>query len=293
MKPSLWRDAIRRISPPIPLSALVLSLAALALPAPGQTRQSAVIQATQEIGVSFAPSLIAYREYQNDGVLDSEHGWIAGVEVNAAWMHKTPILSNLLLQGAYEFNDGSSKHWSKSLTGSGTLSYAAPFRSNDAQFAIGKVFTPNPRLLCVPELEAEYREWLRQLPQAGLAIRENYTFWAPGLAVSASYNPFKTLVLKARGGVAHTVFPANATIGNPSGQVPDFTFALGNRPVWQADLGADWAMARSLHAVAGIDYSHFGFGNSAPSYYGNGKDEYEPSSITDHARVHAGLAWAF
>lgn len=78
-----------------------------------QNNDSAVIQTDRETGVSFAPSLIAYREVTNNGFeLDSEHGWIPGVGAKASTYNALKI-TNLLLEIAYEFNHGSSKHWSK------------------------------------------------------------------------------------------------------------------------------------------------------------------------------------
>ncbi len=272
----------------------ILFFAASALSVACQETKSPIAQANREIGVSFAPSLIAYREYADDGTeLDSEHGWISGVGVEAAIPFSAFKLTHLLAEVDYEFDDGSSKHWSQSLTGSGTLQYQAPFTSNDVRLGIGKTFVPATRFSFTPEAEAEYREWHRDLPKAGLSIEENYTFWSPGGAVHANYNPVGQFVVKARVGVAHTVFPTNAGIGNPANQVPNITFSLGTRYVWQADLGIDYAICRSLHAIAGIDYSHFGFGRSGNVSYAIGKGEYEPNSVTDLAKINVGLAWAF
>jgi hypothetical protein len=262
-------------------------------PAVCQTNEPPVISANREIGVSFEPSLIAYREYVGGGVQDSEHGWIPGVGVNASLIRDTLGIKNFLLNVSYDFNTGSSNHRSKSLTGGSPLAYAAPFRSNDISFGIGKGFLPTSRLLVAPQVGFEYREWLRKLPEALLAIRENYTFWAPGAALNVNYNALHVLVLKARVGAEYTVSPTNATIGNPARQVPNLTLALGNRPVWQAELGADWAITSSVHAFADVAYSHFGFGRSATTSFGNGGTESEPSSVTDLARVHLGLAWSF
>jgi hypothetical protein len=278
---------------------LLLSAAGSALPAACQNQENAIVEANREIGISFAPSLIAYREYKTDGtVQDSEHGWISGLGANASLMRDTLKMTNLLFEATYDYNDGASKHWSENLSSTGppTLHYMAPFKSNDLLLGIGRGFMPNAKLLLAPGIEAEYREWHRDLPEALLSIEEEYTFWAPGVDVSCSYSPFHLVVLKTRLGFQYPVAPTNAGIGNPTGAVPNFTFALGHRPVWQADLGIDWAFSRSVHAIAGIDYSHFGFGKSAvASYYDNGvlKGELEPSSVTDLAKVNMGLAWSF
>jgi len=273
----------------------VLTLFVLVMVSPGecQTNGDPVIQANREVGVSFEPSSIAYREYVGGAVQDSEHGWIPGFGVNASLMGDALGVKNVLAEVAYDFNTGSSDHRSKSLTGGNPLNYEAPFRSQDVLFGTGKGFLPMSKLLLTPELDFEYREWLRKLPEALLAIREDYKFWAPGAALSASYDPVHALVLRVRVGAGYTISPTVATIGNPTGQVPNLTFKLGNRPVWRAAVGADDAITHNLHAFAGVDYSHFGFGNSAVAHFGHGGMEYEPSSVTDLTKVRVGLAWSF
>lgn len=273
--------------------ALSILLIGPALPVAGQTKEYAVIQACREIGVSFEPSSIAYREYENGEEQDSEHGWIPGVGAKASLVQDRFKLTNLLFDVTYDFNDGSSDHRSKSLTGGSPLHYSAPFRSNDVSFWIGKGFLPTPKLFLTVEAQAEYREWLRQLPQALLAIREDYTFWAPGLALGASYNPLHHLVVKAKAGFGYTISPTNATIGNPTNQTPNLTLALGNRSVWRTTAGADWAITRRFHTFAEANYSHFIFGRSATEHFGDGGSELEPSSVTDLTKVNMGLAWSF
>lgn len=272
---------------------LAALLAAVALPVAGQTAKSAVIQANREIGVSFEPSSIAYREYENGGEQDSEHGWISGVGAKASVVQDRFKVTNLMAGMTYDFNDGSSDHRSKSLTGGSPLRYWAPFRSNDVLFWVGKGFLPASKLLLTIQVEAEYREWLRQLPLALLATREDYTFWAPGLGLGASYNPLRHLVVKANAGFGYTVSPTNATIGNPTNGTPNLTLALGNRSVWRANAAADWALTRRMHMFGEANYSHFIFGRSATTHFGAGGTELEPSSVTDLTKINMGLAWSF
>jgi opacity protein-like surface antigen len=197
--------------------------------------------------------------------------------------------SNWLSESIYQYDDGSSKHWSAA-----TGQYPAAFRSNDVFVGIGPTFAPTSRFSWTPEAEAEYRQWHRGLPEAEYEIIENYTFWAPGGGVRAAYNPVGRLVVTARAGLAHTVYPTNAGIGNPAGQVPNVTFSLGTRNVWQANLGADYAIGHRIHAFAGIDYSHFGFGRSESEPGGpEHPPQYEPNSVTDLAKVNVGAAWSF
>jgi hypothetical protein len=275
------------------ISALLLFLFTMVSSSECQTIEDSVIQVNREIGLSFEPSSIAYREYVDGAVQDSEHGWIAGFGVNESIMVDALGVKDVLLEATYDFNTGSSDHRSKSLTGGNPLSYSAPFKSNDVWVGIGKGFLPMSKLVLTPESGFEYREWLRKLPLALLAIRENYTFWAPGAALSANYELVHALVLKARVGADYTISPTLNTIGNPAGQVPNLAFELGNRPVWRAEVGADAAITHSVHAFANVDYSHFGFGKSAVAHFGLGGSEYEPNSVTDLTKVRVGMAWSF
>jgi hypothetical protein len=200
-----------------------------------------------------------------------------------------------MLGATYDVNDGASHHWSQSLSGGSPLSDSAPFRSYDVIFGAGKGLLISRKLMLTAGAEAEYREWLRQLPQAKYTIREKYTFWAPGTTLGASYNPFSYLVIKGEVGFEYTVSPTNATAGNPNGEPPvsDVTFALGSHPLWQAEGGADWPISRAMHVFADGAYSRFGFGKSANFYYDGGQSEYEPSSITHLTKADLGIAWSF
>jgi hypothetical protein len=278
------------------------SLTGLAIPVECQTNDYAVVQANRELGLSFRPSYIAYDEYQDCGVQDSEHGWIPGVGLKATAVVNAGKVSNIVLGATYDFNNGASNHWSLPLDldansgcGGTPLQYKAPFQSNDLSFWVGKGFLPTRKLLLEAEAVGEYRQWLRQLPMAALAIREEYTFWAPGVALGGSYNPVSSLVIKGKAGFEYLVSPTNATIGNPYGQVPipDFTFALRPHPLWRFEGGGDWAITRAMHTYADVSYSRFGFGMSAAQNYEAKKGEQEPSSITHLTKLDVGLAWSF
>jgi hypothetical protein len=277
-------------------SVLFAILISFGKPISCQTKEYPVIRASREIGVSFRPSYIAYDEYSGDIVQDSEHGWIPGVGIKATAMVNAIKMTNLLLAVTYDYNNGGSNHWSLSLTGGNPLNYSAPFRSNDVLLWIGKGILPTRKVLLTAQTEAEYREWLRLLPKAEVAIRENYTFWAPGAAIGASYNPASALVLKGKAGFEYPISPTNTTVANPNTQppIPDATLALGHRPIWHAEGGVDWAIARGIHTYADGAYSRFGFGRSANSYYDDHERyQYEPSSVTHLTKIDLGLAWSF
>jgi hypothetical protein len=271
-----------------------LAFLALSLSAACQDKSPAITSVNREIGFSFSPSLIAYRELNTDGsVQDSEHGWIKGAGFKASVPFHL-VAQNWLSEATYQYDEGATKHWSQSLNGSGILQYRAGFVSNDFSVGIGPTFTPTSSFSWAVEADAEYRGWHRDLPKAALEVIEHYTFWAPGGGVRAAYNPVKRLVVTARGGLAHTVYPTNAGIGSIPHEVPNTTFALGTRNLWQAAVGTDYAIYHRFHAFGAIDYSHFGFGRSASEPGGPIEGpQYEPNSVTDLAKVNVGIAWSY
>jgi len=252
-----------------------VALLALSLSAACQDKSPAITAVNREIGVSFSPSLIAYREF-DPTELDSEHGWAKGGGFKAAAPFET--LSN---------------HWKHASTT--TTPYAAGLITNDIFVGIGPTFAPISRLSVTPEGDAEYREWHRGLPHNDLDLIEHYTFWAPGGGVRVAYNPMGRCVVTARGGIAHTVFPTMAGSGDAAFEVPPASFSLGTRNVWQAGLGTDYAIGHRIHAFAGIDYSRFGFSESAYVYAGPvlKENHHEPDSVTDLAKVNVGFAWSY
>jgi hypothetical protein len=284
----LWR--LRHLRGELLLSAFFISIS---FPAACQNREVAVIQANQEIGVSFEPSSIAYRELQNGVVEDSEHGWVMGGGSNASLVRARFLWTNFMLGVSYDFNDGSTFHQGLSqTTGVPVQPYMAHFRSNDALFLFGKGFLLSPNLLLAVEPELEYREWLR-LYQGHYSVSEDYTFWAPGLAVGCSYSPLHSLVVKIGGGFAYTVSPQVALIGNTMYSIPNVALGLGKRSVWQAQAGVDWAFSRRVRTFVDANFSHFMFGQSAIAYCGNACSHREPSSITDLTKINVGVAWSF
>jgi hypothetical protein len=83
--------------------------------------------------------------------------------------------------------------------------------------------------------------------------------------------------------------------GDAALEVPPTVFSLGTQNVWQAGLSIDYAFGHRIHAFSGIDYSHFGFGQSASVYAGPVLQEnhHEPNSVTDLAKVNVGFAWSY
>jgi len=275
---------------------LLLYAVGSALSAACQNKEPAVIQANREIEVSFSPSYMAYSENGDNGFADSEHGWVPGVGVKVTDIFDAMKMTNVLVGVTYDFNRGNTNHQN----GGSALVTPVGFRSNDLSFWVGKGFLLAPNLLLTAEPKAEYREWLRLLPNGEFDTREDYTFWAPGLALGASYSPRSSLVMKARAGFEYTVSPVNAGNGkpNPSSQIPASVPAVNMilRPhaLWLVAERGDWAFTHAIHAHADATYSRFGFGRSVNYYFDNGNYyHYEPSSVTNLIRIDAGLALSF
>lgn len=266
-----------------------------------QTASGPILSANRELGISFSPSSIAYWEYKaNPGgeVLDSEHGWIArGFGVSAAWMTGASRCCNLLVSSDYFFNTGSSDHRSESqIKGGPPLRYRAPYRSQQIWSDFGPGFMVTPNLLVAGQVELRYRDWLRVLPKALLAVREDYKFAVAGAAFLADYNPFQAFVLQAkivRGRMFSQKVSTIGNLGGPDGPVPNTDLGLGRKPYWRAALTLDEPLVARVHAFVGAKYFRFGFGESAVLHFGQNHTEIEPNSATDLFQLEAGLAWSF
>jgi hypothetical protein len=292
MTNSVWRRVLNAKS----LWRRYLFIFVLAAPAVSfswcQNSKPTVLQANREIGVSFSPSYIAYTENDDNGFSNSEHGWVPGVGLKVTEVFDALKVTNLLVGATYDFNNGHSNH----LNVGSALITPSGFRSNDLSFWVGKGFLLAPNLLVTAEPEAEYREWLRLLPNGEFDTREDYTFWAPGIALGLSYSPRSSLVLKVKAGFEYTVSPVNAGGGNPNASipVPPVNLILRPHPLWQVAEGGDWAFPHAIHVYVDPSYARFGFGRSPNYYFDSGHmSHHEPSSVTNLLRIDAGLAWAF
>lgn len=269
------------------------SLAIAGVAAQGQTLP--VLAVNRELGLSFSTSWLYYRESGTSGLtLDSEHGWTPGFSVKGSVIGDIASIDNVFASITYRFNTGYSHHSSRPLSGNGSnIDYPAGSTKNDIVGEVGKGFLATPDLLLTPVAQLEYREWLRTLPKAGLAIQEDYTFFAPGGGLRASYAVSPELVLNGKLGLEYEVSPSLATVGNGNEHVPSLNFNLGAGPVFQAGLGADYALYSPLHLYLDAAYTRFGFGQSATAHFGTSGTELEPSSQTDEISIDLGVALAF
>lgn len=251
-----------------------------------------MIEANREIGVAFSPTWISYHEYDPHGkVLDGDHGGVPGISIKASLIHHAAGLQNVFAQVTYQINTGQTHH----VNASG-LNYQSAYSTNDLNIEIGKGFLVRPTLLVIPVVQFNYHEWFRSLPKAALSVQETYTFNAPGIALRGSYALSPSVVISGKGGVEHMVSANNAGVGNPFnfGGVPDVNMTLGDRPVWQAEMGADWLVGRATHINVVTDYMHFPFGQSPHYYFDNNQHgQYEPPSRTNLGRLTIGFAWSY
>ncbi|HTV54320.1 MAG TPA: hypothetical protein VMI06_05340 [Terriglobia bacterium] len=268
--------------------ASILALLAVCVSAECQDKNPAITAVNREVGLYFSSTHIAYAEYL-PAWFNSEHGWDTGGGFKASAPFRT-LRTDWLTEASYEYNDGTTKH-----TQPNTLPVVSAFVTNDMLVGVGPTFAPAARFSLTPVADAEYREWHRGLPGSHLDLIEHYTFWAPGVRVRVAYNPRDRVVLTGQSGFAYTVFPTMAGSGDASYQVPAHVFSLEPHDVWRAGLGVDYAMGRRVHAFGGIEYSRFGFGASADTYYGPGLklNHHEPNSVTDLGRLNLGIAWSY
>lgn len=71
--------------------------------------------------------------------------------------------------------------------------------------------------------------------------------------------------------------------------IPVQNFGLGDSVIFLAGASADYAITKQWHANAGVDFSHFKYGQSAVGAGGF----FEPESRTNNVTVKAGFGYSF
>jgi hypothetical protein len=246
-----------------------------------------VIDVNREVGVAASGLYLDYREHQKGGLLDSDAGWTPGFSAKASYIWDIGPIDHTFAAVHYQFNNGDVYHQN---FGSNV---AAPHDNglmiNDVGLEFGKGILISPDLLLIPLAQADYRNWLRTFGPVGRVPQENYTFFAPGLGLRATYKVTSRLALTGKVGVEYTVSPTNSAAANPRLHTPDEVFNLRSEPLEQIELGYDYLLSPRLHGYGEIKYCHFIFGHSQRA----GDGQFEPFSVTNQVSLQIGLAWDF
>jgi hypothetical protein len=131
--------------------------------------------------------------------------------------------------------------------------------------------------MLTPYFELGRQEWYR-----GVNAGETYYHNAYGAG----------LLWQMSGAGSRLVISVNGLVGKTFGAYIDvtgvFSGALGSSPLYKAGVNADYALSKSLHLNAGVDYLRFAYGKS--DVYGI---YLEPGSTSTYLFYKAGLGIAF
>jgi hypothetical protein len=258
-----------------------------------------VTDVSREVGLAASGLYLNYREF-NPTEVDSNIGWTPGFGAKASYMWNIGNFDSVFASVNYQFARGNVTQSDYSKTGSVTNAYVSGLMINDVVLEVGKGFLVSKNLIFIPVTQVEYRNWLRMISESILSPQEDYSFFAPGVGLRATYGVAPRLALTAKVDLEYTISPIVSVSANPPYDVPGESERLGSRPVPQFQLGVDYLFVANLHGYASLSYSHFEFGQSRtvifpnPIYFGGAfhTGEFEPNSITNQIYLQIGLAWS-
>lgn len=272
------------------VSPLALGLAAfLAAISTAQADDLPVVNVNNEIGIAADAMLQNYQEHGPTGVDDSESGWLPGLQAKFTTMFDALGISNLYAAARYTYHSGT-LGYNGAFLGGGPATGNSGATVNNVDVELGKGFLLSRDLLLTPFVQGGYRDWQRDLQMPG-GYNENYSNGYMGVGLRGDYALTDRLVFTGRLGAAETLGAAMTASGGAlaTSGIGPMNFALGDTALLQAGIGADYLLANRIHLYGGLDYTHFGFGQSGV----NGAGFYEPSSTTSDFSIRIGFAFGF
>jgi len=247
---------------------------------------STITQSNNQISVQFAATEFNYKETTNGVPFDTEKGWVPGAGLGVS----LSLMRNWLVDNLY-FNTQFA--WEKGMTDYVGAYQGYPFGSlvstsgatvYDYDLRFGKGFAPQPDFMATPYFGVGYHEWDRMV-NAG----ENYSHGYAGGGLLVQWSWMSRFVLSVDGFVGGTIDPQVKVVTIP-GVIVGSTLALGNSAIYKVGLSGDYAITRSLHVSAGVEWVDFSYDKSALDPTGN---YFEPHSDTSNVTVKAGVGYAF
>ena len=221
-------------------------------------------------------------------VLDSEKGWLPGVQVTGSAMGNLGTITNVYAMGQFTWIKGTTDYWA---AGGPVTSNRDGAEVKDFDFRLGKGFDVGTSWMFTPYFGAGYHVWDRDLSnQFGpFGYHEKYEHGYAGAGLLIQWAPSNQLVLSATGLVGSTFDPKMTTSFNGGAAILPWTYGLGSSVIYKAGVAADYAITRQWHANVGVDYVNFRYGASAFAPDGT----FEPDSRTSNWTVKAGLGYSF
>jgi len=259
----------------------------------GDWGRETILTVNNGVRIGYASLHLDYREPSNgriqDKYFDTERGTLSegGIGVSFSAMRTLGPVRELYLEGSFRRVTGSVAYDGHAYVGPTSTvvpirltSYA---RIDDWSMRLGRGFSLANGWLFTPYLGYAYHFWRRTIGKGSFAeLQEDYSHHAIQLGNRLQWAPWRRLVLTVEGRFGLTL--------GPRIRVPSYRFdqRLGRAAAADLEAEADTALARFLHAFAGLQYSHFSYGQSRVQ---NGV--LEPFSVTDAVTWQAGARLTF
>ena len=258
-------------------------------PAPVVACSNDIIRSNSQISVDVVGTNLNYLERDLLGVpLDSEKGWIPGVQVTGSWMGCLGAFTNIYVMARGTYVDGHTDYWAG---GGPVTSNVDGARIWNGDFRLGKGFDVAGNWMLTPYIGGGLQQWDRDLSNSkgpsGYHEAYKHDYVGVGLLVQVAAAP--GLVISGNGLVGSTFDPRMTGTPNGGFPFPPWTFGLGTSVIYMAGLQADYAITQNLHANVGADFTHYDYGRSAVNPFGF----LEPASRSSIWTIKAGLGWAF
>lgn len=223
--------------------------------------------------------------------LDGEKGTLPGVRVTGSAMGQIGSICNVYLSGSFSYTNGHTNYWASA---GPTLTNVDGARVDDFDFRLGKGFNVGPQGMITPFIGAGSRWWDRLLT-GPFGYNEVYQHDYAGGGLLLQYALVPGLVLSADGLIGRTFNASELstlTPGGAAGICVNCTFQLGASNIYKVGASVDYAITGHVHANAGIDYTHFEYGQSPVVPFGGGAF-LEPNSKTSDTTISVGLGYSW
>jgi hypothetical protein len=295
-------NTIRKISMAVALTFMALGFAAAAesQTTMGQSGDSAIVRANNEVGAGATGTLMNYQEHINPGPSDIESGWMPGFDVKYSVMgdYFSSLPRNLYFAVHYQYASGGIAYHGaiQRLAGSIPADSTDNATTNRVVARLGEGFSLAPDMMLTPYLAGGYQDWSRNIAATSQAP-ESGEFYSTGLVGAGAlfqYAPTTRLVLGADaeafatvgGGMTPTTYPGNL-LGSAG---------FGTSGEERIALNADYRVIGSWHLYGGLNLTHFNYTGGAlgtAQIRGLTLTGREPSSSTNLFGMDLGVAYAF
>jgi hypothetical protein len=243
-----------------------------------------IIESNNQVGVQFITTNFDYKETVNGAPFDTEKSWVPGVGFSLSLMRDW-FVDNLYLRAQFSWESGKTDYVGAYRGDAfGSLVSTSGATVYDSDFRLGKGFAFHRDFMATPFFGVGYHQWDREI-NAGEDYSHSYA--GGGLLVQWSY--MSGFVLSVDGFVGGTL-ASQIKVATVPDQIVGSTLTLGNSAIYQVGLSGDYAVTRSLHVDARVEWVNFKYGQSA---FDPTKTYVEPHSETSNVTVKVGVGYAF